>query len=423
MLRNTIILFILCTLAAPGIQTVSAQADDYPYREYAYNYIHYDKNTIQFPGETYQFDSLWLKFDKLIKRGEGKINIVHFGGSHIQAGIYSGQARKQFQSFYSGLNGGRGLVFPYIVGRSRGPRNYSFRVTGNWTACKNVGRNACYPGVLGIQAETRDTTATLSFTSNPDYLDYDFNRIKVFHDFHDRSFQIAFPDSFGEYTVKEFPELDYTEIRFRKYFKRLKMQFEKTDEKQDRFTLYGISFETDDPGIVYHDSGINGASLPSYNRCVRFERQLEALRPDLVIISLGTNDTYTRNFKPDYYKQNYTELLRKIEQAAPQAAVIMTVPNDSYYRRRYPNTNTQKAEAVILETAESYNCGVWDFYEIMGGLNSSYLWHKDGLMAYDRIHFTPSGYLIKGNLFFWAVLKAYDEHISSIAPVYDINTQ
>lgn len=42
----------------------------------------------------------------------------------------------------------------------------------------------------------------------------------------------------------------------------------------------------------------------------------------------------------------------------------------------------------------------------MGGYNSSYLWHKDKLMQNDLIHFTKKGYIIKGNLFFNAFIKA-----------------
>jgi hypothetical protein len=31
------------------------------------------------------------KLDNLLRTGEGRINVVHIGGSHIQAGTFSGQ--------------------------------------------------------------------------------------------------------------------------------------------------------------------------------------------------------------------------------------------------------------------------------------------------------------------------------------------
>ncbi len=399
------LLFILLDFA------LKAQNSDIPYQKYPYQYINYERNIIQFPGDSTDFEHLWTKFDNLIRKGEGKINVVHFGGSHIQAGIYSGQTRKQLQNFYPGLNGGRGLIFPFVMGRSRGPKNYSFHVTGDWKTCVNVGRNACHPGLLGIQGYTSDVSATIKSKFSKEYQDYDFNRIKVFHELSETSFKLSFPDSLGAYTTIQYPDEDYTEVFFDRHLSELVIKFEQETPEQSHFVLYGISFENDDPGIVYHDAGINGASLPSFIKCSRLENQMRALQPDLVIISLGTNDTYTKKFDPEYYRANYEQFTNIIKKAAPNTAVLMTVPNDCYFKRRYPNKNTIEAERVILETAKKMNCGVWDFYEIMGGLNSSYLWHKDGLMVYDRIHFTGTGYLIKGNLFFWALLKSYDAHI------------
>ncbi len=393
---------------------LNAQKEDFPYKVFEYKYIKYDKNVIQFPGNNKDFHNLWQKLTDLITKGQGRINVVHFGGSHLQAGIYSGRTRQRLQNFYPGLNGGRGLVFPFVAAKTRGPRNYYFKVTGKWKSCKNVGRRACYPGLLGIQATTRNPHAKITAGFDEKYGRYDFNKIKIFHDVSASSFVPTFPDMQGKYTVTQHPEEDYTEVKFDSYLTTLNMGFEKQNEYQNQFTLYGISFETDDPGIVYHDVGINGASLPSFIKCTRLVRQLKAINPDLVIVSLGTNDTYTRNFKPDYYKSNYQEFINMLKEASPNTAIIMTVPNDCYFRQRYPNPNTALAEEVILETAKENNCGVWDFYNIMGGLNSSSVWYRDRLMVRDRIHFSPQGYMIKGDLFFFALLRAYDKHIEEV---------
>ncbi|MEA2041727.1 MAG: GDSL-type esterase/lipase family protein [Bacteroidota bacterium] len=395
-------------------EQATAQDFSYPYEEYKYRYILYEKNEINIPGQAPNLQLLWNKFDKLIKEGKGQVNIIHFGGSHIQAGIYSGQTRKRLQNFFPGLNAGRGMIFPYRINHSNSPSSYRFHTSGSWTACDNVGRGACYPGLLGIKAYSSDSLSGLQCTFNPDYGTYDFNTLKVFHKIDSNSYTLSFPDSCGEYSIQEFPDYDYSLVKFENYQQELSLNLKKTNESQNGFTLYGISFETDDPGIIYHDTGINGASLPSFNKCLRLKNQMAALSPDLVIISLGTNDTYTRNFKSKYYKANYTELIEKIKNVAPNAAILMTVPNDSYYRRRYPNKNTAAAEKVILETAKEQQCGVWNLYKIMGGLNSSSLWYKDRLMVYDRIHFTPKGYLIKGNLLFFALMKSYDEHIEAM---------
>ena len=66
-------------------------------------------------------------------------------------------------------------------------------------------------------------------------------------------------------------------------------------------------------------------------------------------------------------------------------------------------------QEIIYNLAEKYNMGVWDFYEIMGGFNSSMKWYKNKLMPSDRIHFKVIGYRIKADL----LLKAFSCRLKS----------
>lgn len=391
----------------------NASAQDYPYTKFPYKYIRNDKNKITFPGDSTNFEIFYNKLDTLILKGKGKINIIHIGGSHIQAGIYSGRTRERLQTFYPGLNGGRGLVFPYRMSRSNSPNNYNFTWSGIWQTARNVEYRKSRPlGMLGIQAYTDDSQASLEIVLGENYLKYDINSIRIFTEFGLKYYKIR-PKGIdsSKYSIEYFEKESYLKINYKQYIDTVKLEIVKTDSLQNEFVLYGISLDNDDPGIVYHDTGINGASIPSFLRCNLFSKQMKIIEPDLVIISLGTNDTYTRTFSPSYYKENYKNILYEIKKAAPNAAILMTVPNDSYYRRKYPNKNVSEAEKVILSLAGEKGAGVWDFYQIMGGFNSSMLWYNDLLMAYDRIHFTNSGYLIKGDLLFYAILKSYDNHI------------
>ncbi len=393
--------------------SVQVSAQDYPYSKFSYKYIRHDKNKIEFPGDSSDFQRLFSRMDTLILEGKGKINIIHIGGSHIQAGIYSGRTRERLQTFYPGLNGGRGLVFPYRMSRSNSPNNYNITWKGKWFTCRNVEiRKHCPIGLLGIEATTTDYNASFKIVLGSKYLKYDINSIRILTDIGSSFYKIK-PKGIdsSKYTITNFKDEGYIKIDFKDYIDTVKLQIVKTDSTQTKFVLYGVSLDNDDSGIVYHDVGINGSSIPSFLRCSKFAEQMAIVKPDLVIISLGTNDTYTRNFVPSYYKANYVKLLKEIKKASPNTAILMTVPNDSYYRKRYPNKNVSEAEKVILSLAAEKGAGVWDLYQIMGGFNSSQLWYKDYLMAYDRIHFTNSGYLIKGDLLFFAIMKAYDNHI------------
>ncbi|MCF6365086.1 MAG: GDSL-type esterase/lipase family protein [Bacteroidales bacterium] len=390
----------------------SVNAQDYSYK--SYNFIRYDKNKIDFPGDSSQFGNLFSKLDKVIKTGEGKINVIHIGGSHIQAGRYTEVVRKKMQTFFPGLNGGRGLLFPFRMAKTNGPKNYSISYTGNWETCRNVEKKQCNLGITGISASTTEKNTSISIKFKEDYIHYDFNKIIVFNKINEATYKIEPVEINCLYEINEFPEKGYTEIITEDYLQTIKLKFVQTDTIQNNFTLYGIYLENDNPGVVYNDVGINGASVPSFLKCNLLEQQTEVLKPDLVILSLGTNDTYTTNFRPDYYKNNYMQLIKSIKKASPETAILFTVPNDSYYRRKNPNENTAKAEDVMYKLAEELGCGVWDFYKIMGGYNSAFLWHKEKLMQNDLIHFTKKGYQIKGDLLFSAILKAYGNHIDYI---------
>ena len=76
---------------------ISAQDEQYFYHVNPYNFIRYDLNELHNFGEDRYSAGFFQKLEKLVKTGEGRINIVQIGGSHIQAGTFSGQMRYRFQ--------------------------------------------------------------------------------------------------------------------------------------------------------------------------------------------------------------------------------------------------------------------------------------------------------------------------------------
>lgn len=102
-------------------------------------------------------------------------------------------------------------------------------------------------------------------------------------------------------------------------------------------------------------------------------------------------------------------MMKIVLRANPKCAILLTVPNDAYYKRRYANKNTERMRDVIIELAIQYQFPVWDLYGLMGELNSSATWRDAGLMKKDLVHFTPKGYHFKGDLYFDAFLKWMDQ--------------
>lgn len=388
----------------------SAQSDPYLYHVNQYNFIRYDLNGLHHFGDDGYSSNFYDKLEKLVRTGEGKINIVQIGGSHIQAGTFSGQIRSRLQQMNGEMNAGWGFMFPYRIARTNSPYGYYIRYNGAWQTCRNVEtRKSCILGVGGIAATTNSTKAELTILlEDENELDYSFNKIRVFYENRDSNYTVSVDSSIVKSVVRTD---EYFDFELNSHVDSLNLVIQKAESAEGSFTLFGITSESAPNGFVYHSIGINGAQVPSFNRCYLFEKQLAVLKPDLVILGLGINDAYGKRFSQNDYEANYGELIASIRKAAPQTAIIFTTNNDSYLYRRYVNKNGEKVEQSMLKMAEEYKTGVWDMYEVMGGLNSVVLWEKNGLAQRDKIHFTREGYLLLGDLFFNALMNNFEKYV------------
>ena len=387
----------------------------YPYELEKKNFVRYDKNKLEYFGDSLQFQEIFKKLETLVFKGKGRINIIHIGGSHIQAGVFSGRMRQRFQNFHYGLNAGRGMVFPNRVARTNTPVDLYVEYTGEWDRCKNTQkRKKCDLGLMGYSVTTKDSKSVIKlYLKNKQYPPHDFNKVRIYHPIAEDIFQPVLQNEYFADRVFTDSTQGFTCFTLKNYEDSVILGFQKTDSLQNRFTLFGIELLTSDPGIIYHGAGVNGASIPCWLRCNLFAEQLAILSPNLVILTLGTNDAYTRRFKPEVYYQNFDSLLTVIRNSAPGVPLLLTVPNDSYLFRRYINKNTLKVRKEIYKLAEKYNAAVWDFFGVMGGLNATSLWYQDGLMKNDKIHFTRPGYVYKADLLFSAFLRAFENYLET----------
>jgi lysophospholipase L1-like esterase len=390
-------------------RTKAQNADDflsttnYPFINYTHNYF---QNTEYNP----YFISFYDKIDSLIRFGDRKINILHIGGSHIQADIYTNQIRKRLLQIGPDMNAGRGLIFPVKMAHTNNPSNFSVNYTGNWTYSKCTrAEDKDTLGLTGFSVTTNDSAGSIIINPNRDSMvRYTFNYVRIFHSPSHYRLTIKSKDStyYGNYLKT----LGYTEFNLADQQEILNLKLTR-DSVNDSFTLYGISIENDASGIIYNSIGVNGAMLSSYLHCSLFTEQLKAVSPDLVIFSIGTNEGNTVHFDSLSYIDNYRKLINLVHNSLPGMAILLTVPNDCYYMKKYTNKNTAVIRKIIYNLAEENHCGIWDFYEIMGGYNSSQVWYSYKLMNTDRIHFNRDGYLLKGDLLFSAFLKSWDFHL------------
>ncbi|MCQ2106717.1 MAG: GDSL-type esterase/lipase family protein [Fibrobacter sp.] len=187
-----------------------------------------------------------------------------------------------------------------------------------------------------------------------------------------------------------------------------------------RFTLTGILSENDQPGITYTGVGINGARVHDYFEEIspNFEKEMEFYKPDLVIFAIGINDANVVNFNDKQFVDDYSKLIARIKKVSPNAAIIFETNNDMYRkvkRRRYvQHPNGEVARKAFFNLAEKHKAGVWDKFNLMGGLGSMAKWEKADLAKGDKVHFKLAGYHLLGDLFYKALINAYADHIAKL---------
>lgn len=170
--------------------------------------------------------------------------------------------------------------------------------------------------------------------------------------------------------------------------------------------------------LAYTDFGINGAFCQTFTRPDRIAR-IAAMRPDLLILSFGTNESHNRRYNSDAHYRQMDELVRMIREALPDVPILMTTPPGSYdcfrqrRRRTYSvNPRTAVAARTIHKYADEHGLAVWDMYHVVGGVHRACLnWQEAGLMRPDHVHYMPDGYVLQGELLFQALLKAYNDYV------------
>ncbi|MCS7005543.1 MAG: GDSL-type esterase/lipase family protein [Cytophagales bacterium] len=342
-----------------------------------------------------------------------QVHIFHLGDSHIQADIFTGQVRRRFQEDEKFGISSRGFLFPYKLAQSNNPFTFNVAMRGVWQGFRCVkSTHFSRWGVAGVTALTYDLFATFTVNPNPQELLYPIHKIKIFYPVENPTSYVPeiYPEA-GNRVINEQIGNGYIEFTLAKTQSRITVGLRKTNPIQNHFLLQGISLENYYAGVVYSASGANGAEYRHYIRCEDFSRNLQALEPHLVVISLGTNDGYMLNFDRQYFEANVRYIINKIRNQLPNISILLTTPGDNFRRYRYPNKNNAIISEVLYQVAQEMDCALWDFYKIMGGFRSVEKWYAYGLCTKDMLHLTAKGYTLQGNLFFEALRQAYLDYL------------
>ncbi|HMD00898.1 MAG TPA: GDSL-type esterase/lipase family protein, partial [Ferruginibacter sp.] len=123
-----------------------------------------------------------------------------------------------------------------------------------------------------------------------------------------------------------------------------------------------------------------GTKYSDYNELAELDSQLTRDQPDLVIISLGTNDAFSGSSRTNFYEK-IDHLVTKIKTLSPQAVVLLTTPSDALKKDATTGVFTALPDLVnvvntIIKYANDHNIAYWNLHEVMGGTYSINSWFQ-----------------------------------------------
>ena len=382
-----------------------------------YSFINYDGNNLRFDTASPSMNAFFDKWYRVATTGQDNLNIVHIGGSHVQAGTMSNTIRCNLMHAYPSLVGNRGMIFPYsAAAKCNNPRDYRVHCPQKVSLSRNVHKEYPYPlGLCGISITAADTVTEVAVVMNEPTVDYATTRIVIFgHS--DENVEPRINLGLWEITPA------FTDTVSERYVFNLTQPIDSFAvvlpcQAGESFTLTGIFLGNNNHGFSFHSIGVNGAAVPDYLRCENLVRDLRMLHPDMVVFGIGINDASGPNFDTAVFRANYLSLIDSIRSVNPDCAFVFITNNDSYRKVRRKrrnhyevNRNGLLAREVFYRLADDCGGAVWDQFEIMGGLESMDTWYKEKLAQKDRIHFTTAGYQLIGDLFSNALFEAYKAH-------------
>lgn len=409
------------------------------------------------------------KLQQLEKRSDCKLRIAHIGDSHIQADLFSGKMRTLLQKKYG--NAGLGFSFPYNLAKTNGNYFIKYSSNINFESYRNIYPDSTKPvGLSGIalftkekdfviQLQVRDTsyafTSLKLVTPNKSGFDLATASKEIIIESNEPKIRIhkiksgeALSIIANKYNVtvnaikkanglrsnairagktlkiptnetvpkiisrKEFIPLTLFEDEVsQNYYSTTKLNniYLVSNPKDSLYALNGVVLENSNSGIVYSAIGVNGAKASDFNKFPLFFNQLKVLESDLIVISLGTNESFDKRETSVFY-EDLLLMIQNIRKNKPGVEILLTTPPPSLFKRKYPNTLVADYTKKIIEIAEENNVAVWNMFEALGGLFSVEENYKKGLMSRDKVHYSKAGYEKQGELFFEALELGYEQY-------------
>lgn len=371
-----------------------------PYPKPAAGLIDSAANTIYDPQQAMQ--PVYEKMQRILEQRKERLSIVHIGDSHVQADFFGAAFRSLLQSRLG--NAGRGLLTPLRQLGTNAPLDYRIRTDNRWhgTACTRFDPTAAV-GITGTVITSTDSLVRLGIRCREP-----FDRISIFH--HPLS---AVPTGDESCMIRD-TAAGCGISRYVLTNPKDSIGFTaRRDSLRPEHIYYGFLLERDTCGVIYHAIGLNSASFVHYARNPQIAAAIPFLQPDVIIVSLGTNDAYGSG--PEMLVRQAGILLDTLRHDNPHAVILLATPMQSCRSARgrngqriyVPNPYTERVADSIRCIARNRGLPCWDLFRATGGMEGNRRWNAAGLFRRDRIHLMPEGYALQATMLYNALACGY----------------
>ena len=173
--------------------------------------------------------------------------------------------------------------------------------------------------------------------------------------------------------------------------------------------LFQVVVESVGGGVVLDTVGIDGARVatPLAWDGPSWVAEVERRRPQLVVLSFGTNEVFQK-WPVERYAPQYEALVGRIRTAAADMSCLLLGPTDV---RDHGGTHPRVVEIDTLQrdTAARLGCGFISLWSLMGGQGAYVRWMSEvpPLARQDGVHLTTAGYERLGELLTQRILEGY----------------
>ncbi|MEY3048254.1 MAG: hypothetical protein RL365_292 [Bacteroidota bacterium] len=294
-------------------------------------------------------------------------------------------------------NGGSGIIFPYALCGSFGPTGVESSISGKYTYSTFLKNPSKKPiGICGYEISL-ERGSKLSLSTSESFRGTSSETIEIW---------IYSPIDSSHISCSGLTPISRTLVNKNTYVYRFNASKPiKSVEIKAIIpcSFWGVDFHSEQ-GLIYQQNGLVGAQfIHLIQQRDEVLGQLKWIKPEMIVFSYGTNESYS-NFDSLNYYNKIKNFILDIQKELPQTVILISNAPDTRSANKIPQKEIC-INRILEQIATENKISFLDINKAMGGWGSLYLWQKSNLFLSDLLHFNQEGAKLIADFFTLSLMK------------------